>query len=87
MKAVTSSLGDVRASVRWEAAHVLSERGEPVALDWLCGWRARFALPGRRQRRYRMAEKVVDPVFMTMPAERRKLILRRLDRLTRQAGR
>jgi HEAT repeat protein len=86
VRALTGRLGDIRASVRWAAADALATRGEPVALDWLCGRRARLALPGKRRRRYYMAERVVDRLYMTMSVERRQLILRRLDRLTRQVS-
>src|SRR5690242_12742056 len=58
----------------------------PWPFDWLCGRRARLALPGKRRCRYYMAERVVDCLYMTMSVERRQLILRRLDRLTRQVS-
>ena len=87
VSALTGRLADTSASVRWTAADVLAARGEPVALDWLCGWRARLALPHKRGSRYQMAERVVNRVYLAMPEERRQLILRRLDRLTRQVSR
>jgi HEAT repeat protein len=85
-RALLALLTDTDALKRQPVAEALVMRRDPYILEWLCE-KSRINEPLAVQRQFRdLAEKVVDRLYVHLPAESKQEVLRGLERLTHVHG-